>query len=160
MQTTITLKPSSEQDNWRGLADKATHEQLESAADALLAEMDDGAKTYTEKALARKIRIEDKRLDELEELATPKVAIDYLMISQVQLLINSAKLTKLQGAMLVMALYGWDPNDISHKFNLPYDRVIRLLRITRGRVARGGSPYDGLYEVYWSEVHRYVYRGK
>lgn len=147
-----------ETEDWRA----KTQEQLEEAADNLLAEISDGPRVYTEHALARKIRLEHERIatEETDELETPVVALDYLLVKQVRLMIESAKLTKLQAAVLSLILYGWDPADVAERFGISYDRALRLLRIAMMRVERGGSPYDGLYEVYWSEVHRYVYRGK
>jgi DNA-directed RNA polymerase specialized sigma24 family protein len=155
MQSTNTLKVNEiTAKEWQ----KTTSQQLEETADQLLSESENGQRTYTERALARKIRLEERHLPEMNETAMPGPAIDYIQRRQMALLVDSARLTRPQAAVLTLALQGWDPCEIADEFSLPYEKVIRQLRIARARVENGGSPYDGLYEVYWREVHRYVYR--
>ncbi len=127
-------------------------------ADQLLMDESDGTRVYTERQLARKIRLEDRRIPEMDETAIPKLAADYLVRKQLAQMAHSATLSKAQAALLALAVEGWSPVDISRRFDIPYDEVLRRLRIIRKRLQSGGSPWDGLYEVYWQEVHRYVYR--
>ena len=143
-----------EMDDWR----REARRQLENEADRLLRETNDGVRTYTERQLARKIRLETPKLPEIEETALPNEAVEYLLRRQVELLVDSARLSRLQAAVLSLALQGWSTRQISARFGIPYTTTKRLLASGRRRIARSPSPYDGLYEVYWSEVHRYVYR--
>ena len=141
--------------SWR---DK-TRIELEEAADRIITELGDSRqRIYSERQLARKIRLEEARMSEVEETSLPPLAVDYIIHEQARLLISAAKLNKLQGAVLILVLEGFSVIDISCKFSIPCCLVERELRRARNRIKRARSPYDGLYEVYWSEVHRYVYR--
>ena len=131
---------------------------LEEEADRLLIDYRDNLRTYSERALARKIRLENERLPEVEETRTSNVVTDYLLHRQIELLIGCARLSKLQASVLSLALSGWHPAEISSRFGISYQIVKRALRIAQSRIAGNSSPYDGLYEVYWQEVNRYVYR--
>lgn len=141
-------------DDWRDEA----RQSLEAAADALLAELGDEVRVYSEQALSRKMRIEAGRMAEVEETATPEVVIDFLLRRQIELLTDSARLNKLEASVLGLAIQGWKPFEIAERFGLALDTVCRVLRIARRKISKVSSPYDGLYRVYWQEVHRYVYR--
>lgn len=132
---------------------------LEEVADRLLAETHGpGRRAYTERQLARKIRLEDRRMIEVEETSLPTVVVDYILREHARLLVSSAVLSKLQAAVLTLSIRGLRPIDIAAEFGVPYWLVDRALRQARARLMDGSSPYEGLYEVYWSEVHRYIYR--
>ncbi|MEN6521256.1 MAG: sigma factor-like helix-turn-helix DNA-binding protein [Armatimonadota bacterium] len=132
---------------------------LEEAADEMLREEAGGRKrVYTEKQLARKIRLESKRIPDAGECCLPAEALDYLLRKQISLMIDCSRLSKLQAAVLFMVSEGYSLTEIAKDFDISYDSVRRALRTARSRLSRNNSPYDGLYEVYWSEVHRYIYR--
>ncbi|MEN6371123.1 MAG: LuxR C-terminal-related transcriptional regulator [Armatimonadota bacterium] len=137
----------------------ADRQMLEEAADELLREAAGGRKrVYTEKQLARKIRLESKRIPDAGECCLPTEALDYLLRKQIKLMIDCSRLSKLQAAVLFMILEGYSLTEIAQNYDISYDSVRRALRIARNKLSRRSSPYDGLYEVYWSEVHRYIYR--
>jgi len=143
--------------DWR----KEAAEQLEEASDRLLCELaGDGVKCYTEKQLSRKIRLEDKRLPESDGCYIPSEAYDYLLHSQIRLMVEGAKLSKLQASVLELALLGYRVKEIAEEYGISAKTIESALRSARFKLSRTRSPYDGLYEVYWSEVHRYVYRKK
>jgi DNA-binding NarL/FixJ family response regulator len=131
---------------------------VEEIADDLIGGVEKGPRVYTERQLARKIRLEDARMSRIDETAMPDRAADYLLRKQLQQEALSARLTKAQAALLALVIEGWSAADISQRFGMSYDNVRRRLRLLKKRLESGGSPYDGLYEVYWREVHRYVYR--
>lgn len=133
-------------------------QDVESAADAILLESGDGVKIYSERALERKMRIEAKRMPDMEETSLPHVVIDYLLHSQIELLMGSAVLTRFQAAVLELAIQGWQPAQIADDFHIPLHIVKRTLSIARRKVSQRRSCYDGLYQVYWQEVHRCIYR--
>ncbi|MBI2844539.1 MAG: hypothetical protein HYX78_14180 [Armatimonadetes bacterium] len=133
-------------------------QSLEDAADELLGGAPGGARIYSERALTRKIRTESVRLKIVDETQLPEITLDYLLHSQIRLLIDSSRLTRFQASVLALSLTGWDITDIASRFRLGYNRVARALQIAERKVSEGGSPYDGIYEVYWQEVHRYIYR--
>lgn len=135
-----------------------TEESLEELADEILAKLDDGPRTYSERALSRKIRRENARLPEVEETEVPCVVVDYLLQKQIQLLIDSCKISRTQASILALSIHGWKVIDISLEFKIPYPTVLQLIERTRRKLAQTRSPYDGLYEVYWGEVNRYIYR--
>lgn len=143
--------------DWR----REAMEQLEEASDKLLSEQTgDGARCYTEKQLSRKIRLEDKRLPVSDGSYIPSEAYDYLLHSQMRLMVEGAKLTKLQASALELALLGYKAREIAEAYGISAKTIESALRAARSKLSRSRSPYDGLYEVYWSEVHRYVYRKK
>ena len=130
----------------------------EEAADAFLKEALQGVNVYTERQLARKIRLENARLPEVEETTMPPRTADYLVRQQLKLMVESARLTKPQAALLALVVEGWRLIDISEHYAIPYEDVLRRFRIVCWKIKKGGSPYDGLYEVYWREVNRHIYR--
>lgn len=131
---------------------------IEEVADELLLQDGSDVRVYTERQLARKMRLEKDRLQDVEETAIPVEAADYLVRRQVELMTESGGLTKLQSAVLAHVIDGWQLIDIARHYGMGLDRLKRQYRIALERIERGGSPWDGLYEVYWREVHRYVYR--
>lgn len=133
-------------------------EQLEKAADDLLKVVNGEMRTYTDRHLARKMRLERLRLPELNELSTPSEAESYLFEQEIRSMVDTGRLTKLQGAILMLVFEGISILGISLQFGLTPHRVRQVLKAARKRLTTGGSPYDGLYEVYWQEVNRYVYR--
>jgi hypothetical protein len=139
------------------MAMRSSVDEVEAASSALM-EAVEGVRVYTERQLARKCRLEQARLPEIEETAMPRLAADYLARQQVMLLVESARLTKLQASLLGHLVEGWQLADISREYGIPYTELVRRYRILRRKIEAGGSPYDGLYEVYWREVHRHVYR--
>jgi len=147
-------RDASTHNDWR----EDTRRKLEQEADRLLTELVDGTRPYTERQLARKIRLEESRLPETDETAVPQVVVDYLLKRQAELLASSARLSRLQAAALALALQGLSARQIAVRIRIPYGMVRRALRAARRRIASRPSPYDGLYEVYWSEVNRYIYR--
>lgn len=132
--------------------------QLEETADSLVAKETQYARIYSEKALARKIRLERSRTLDFDETALPDSAAHYILKSHIKIAISSAPLTKFQSAVIALEMMGWSAKDISERFRLPYHKIIRTIRIARRKISRGVSPYDGLWEVYWSEVRRRGYR--
>ena len=140
-------------EDWRDDARR----DLEKAADRLLAGTSRGPRVYTERALARKIRLERARLPEAEVTAMPQPAADYLVRRQLELVAQQAGLTRLQAAVLALAVEGLGAVEIAREFGISHYAVQRQLRIARRRIAAAHSPYDGLFEVYWHEVHRCVY---
>jgi hypothetical protein len=135
-----------------------TCEQVEQAADELLRNLNSEHRIYTEKQLARKTRLERMKLPDLDDTTMPTEAAEYLLRGQIELMVQSARLSKFQGAVLTLALEGQTMQEIATSSKIPYHTIARTIRIARSRVAKVHSPYDGLYEVYWHEVHRYVYR--
>lgn len=133
---------------------------LEEAADILLREAadDERKRVYTERQMARKMRLESKRILEAGECCLPTEVTDYLLKKQIRLMIDCSRLSKLQAAVLCLTVEGHSLGEIAGNFEIPYDSVQRALRVARRKLSRNNSPYDGLYEVYWSEVHRYIYR--
>ena len=141
--------------DWRDQA----RAELEETANQLLAELSDGeGRVYTERQLARKMQLEAERMPEVEETASPSIVVDHILREHTKLLISSAKLNKLQAAVLTIALSGLRVVDIAIEYDIPYWLVDSTLRQAQIKLKNKHSPYDGLYEVYWSEVHRYVYR--
>jgi len=132
--------------------------QLEETADLLTVGKTQSARIYTEKALTRKIRLERSRQFDFDETALPDSAAHYILKSHIKIAISSAHLTKFQSAVVALEMMGWSAADISEHFNLPYYKITRAIRIARRKIRRGSSPYDGLWEVYWSEVRRRGYR--
>lgn len=137
---------------------ESTLQQMEQDADEILKKPDRHTRTYTEKQLARKIRLEDRRMTVVDETSVPAVVVDYLLAGQLKLMVETARLTKLQAAVLGFSMLGWTTVEMAYYFDISPIRVKRARKSAQRRISRGGSPYDGLYEVYWSEVRRYVYR--
>jgi hypothetical protein len=135
-----------------------TRKRMEQVADELLRDFNQEDRIYTEQQLERKIRLEQSRYSNQNVITIPNEAAEYLLRKQVELMVQSAKLSKLQGAILVLTLEGLTVHEIATSTKIPHHIVARTLRIARYRISKAHSPYDGLYEVYWNEVHRYVYR--
>jgi DNA-binding CsgD family transcriptional regulator len=135
-----------------------TMQQLEEEADGILEGLDGSMRVYSEKQLARKIRLEECRMPVVGETDLPAEVADYLLACQLRHMIETARLTRLQGAVMGCVLMGWSAEEIASRFGIALQKVKRALKAARRRIAQRGSHYDGLYEVYWSEVHRYVYR--
>ena len=135
-----------------------TSGNAEARADEILKGVGGGIRVYTEKALARKIRLEAARLPEADETAMPREAAEYLVRRQVALLVRSARLSRLQAAVLALVVEGWSLSDIARRFGIHYRKAARVYHRARIRIESGGSPWDGLYEVYRMEVRRCIYR--
>jgi CRP-like cAMP-binding protein len=145
-----TLRPAT--------AAKLKTESFEEAADSIISRNMENTRIYTEKALARKIRLEQKHMLDFDDTALPESAAHYILKSHIRLTVSSAGLTKFQSAVTTLAMMGWSPRDIADHFELPYHKIIRALRIAQRKIKHGTSPYHGLWEVYWSEVRRRGYR--
>lgn len=130
----------------------------EAAVDAMTVGEENGTRIYSEQSLARKMRIEAERSEVIHETAMPDAAANYLLSQQIWHYVKTRALTRLQASVLSLSLRGWGARDIASEFRIPYSAVERALRVAKWRIARGESKYDGLYEVYWREVHRYIYR--
>lgn len=147
MQNTITLAGTKERER------TAPYLDPEAEADRLTA-----GGCYTERGIARKVRLERARLLELDETAFPSEATEYIFRAWFQQLVESARLSKLQAAILGLSAEGWTARQVSRQFGMKRAKVRWHLSMARKKLACGGSPYDGLWGVYWQEVHRYIYR--
>ncbi len=131
---------------------------LETEADELLKESSDGERTYTERQLARKIRTQDQQTPLVDDSAASIEGKQYLIRRQLLEAVQSAHLTRLQAVVVGLWLRGFSASDIAEKYEMKSNSVSKVLKRAQRRIANICSPYDGLYEVYWSEVNRCIYR--
>jgi hypothetical protein len=133
--------------------------EVELEADRLLAgETLDGIRVLTERQLLRKIREEISRLPEarLDQLSAQ--VVDYMMQQHERQLLGCVKLSQSQKEAFCLSLRGLNPSDISRRVGVSRTRVVVALFDATQQIKRSPDKYEGLWEVYYSEVHRNVYR--
>lgn len=136
---------------------------LEQAADAILAaEGALGNKTgiYTQAQIERKMRVEQRRLQVVDEGAIRNDTIEYLLQCQVDNLVDVSRLTPIQEICYRLHIDGLTCRDISTTLHLKFHTTANHLRSARKKVraaVRDGK-YAGWYEVYISEVNRHGHR--
>jgi DNA-binding CsgD family transcriptional regulator len=115
---------------------------------------------YDEQALVRKMRNELARLPEVREEQVPNDVIEYLIERHIEQKLDSARLSPREYVICGLHLLGCSPGEIASLLHLSRQHTRRLLKRALFKVAkrRKKSKYDGLYEVYWQEVNRTVYR--
>lgn len=136
-------------------------EDFEERADNLIAEIGEQReiRVYTEAGLLRKMRREQTRPVERRESMLPDDAYDYLLLAYIRDLIASPQLTSQERLALILSTTGWRQSDAAILIGVRRARYQRIMRSARKKVERYASnPYAGWYEVYLSEVNRYVYR--
>lgn len=143
----------------RGGRGYAEFEPEEAEADELLAgETLDGIRVLTERQLLRKIREEISRLPEARVDQLSAQVVDYIMSRREEQLLCRVKLSRPQREAFCLSLRGHAPSDISKRVGISRPRVVVALFDASQQIKRSRDKYEGLWEVYWSEVHRHVYR--
>ena len=115
---------------------------------------------YSERQLARKMRDESTRLSHIAEAEFPTIASAFLFERLVIRVLWESGLSALERKVCGMLLSGYTRSEIARRLGMSKQRVGYLfLRIRAAIEARPRyDPYFGLYEVYWAEVNRYIYR--
>ena len=135
--------------------------EVEAIADELIGRnsfMSDGTRILTERQLMRKIKDEFRCLPEVPLDGLPPDAIEYVIERHIALLLKNIKLTGFQREAYVLHLQGWAASDIAAHVGISRQRVNDAILFARRETLRVRDKYAGLHEVYWREVHRYIYR--
>lgn len=142
-------------------AEEMGNAQAEAMADDLLGRnrfTSDRTRIFTELQLMRKIKDEFHLLPEAPLDGLPPEAIEYLIERHIALLLKNIKLTRFQREAYGLHLQGWAASDIAGHIGISRQCVNDAILFARGETLRVRDKYAGLYEVYWREVHRYIYR--
>jgi hypothetical protein len=119
----------------------------------------DGVRIYSERDLVRKIKKEMQRLPNVGPDDLPDEVTEYLIDRHIESVIRGVALSGLQTSVYTMHLRGFTVNDIARQLRVSRQRVSSvILQVKRAVAARRNDKYAGLYEVYWREVNRYIYR--
>ena len=143
--------------------DKRADEEasLESAADELLAKEGfalGDIPLLTERGLLRKMRREMDRAPVLPEDALSEQECEYLIERYIRQLGKDKKLTRMQLRVYELFLRRLPLSDIAQRLGLTRQRVRHALQTARSHEDNKQGKYDGLQQIYWREVRRYVYR--
>jgi len=118
-------------------------------------------KVYSERALQRKIRDEQRRLRPQSDIGLAPEAIEYLILARLREMMAVPGLSRLERRAALLDGTGFAPRDAARFLGVRIGRYRRLLASAKYKVERYGSdPYAGWYEVYLAEVNRYIYRGR
>lgn len=133
--------------------------ELEQAADTLLAVYGAIGKEsgiYTDTQLSRKMRLETRRLPELDEASLPEDTINYISQLQTEELAELADLTPMQDICYQLHCDSLSGREIAGLLGLSVQAVSHHLREARIRVKRAcrEGRYSGWYQIYLSEVNR------
>ena len=134
---------------------------LEAQADQILSAHGselDGARLFSEKRLLRKMRRELDYRPHVAEDDPPEEVIGYLIERHISQALQVTGLTRLQLKVYELFLRGVSISEITRRLKLSPQRIRMALQTARSHARKTRGKYDGLYEVYWSEVRRYVYR--
>jgi len=144
-----------------GREDLTSGEEREAAADSLI-KSSGGAKIgiYTEKQLTRKLRDEDKKLPVVSEAQVPPSLAAYLYEKSAAGLLRNSGLNELDLIACRLMLLEYDFCDIAKRLGIHRNRVFRLRNRLKKilKAQRNLDRYYGLWEVYWQEVNRHIYR--
>ena len=134
---------------------------LQKAADELLAKEGftlGDIPLLTERGLFRKIRREINRAPVLAEDALPEQVCEYLIERYIRQLGKDKKLTRMQLKVYELFLRRLPLSDIAQRVGLTRQRVRHALQTARNHADNAQGKCDGLQQIYWREVRRYVYR--
>ena len=134
---------------------------LEAEADRLLAEHSfelHDVRLFTQRRLERKIRNELRRLPHAGQETLPAVVCEYILERHIRLLLEGIDLSGLQRSTYALYVWGLRPSEIAGRLGVSPRRAARAIVAAGRAIGAGRFRYAGLYEVYWSEVHRCVYR--
>ncbi|MDO8585572.1 MAG: hypothetical protein Q7T82_00880 [Armatimonadota bacterium] len=135
-------------------------QSLEAQADERLSEHGfalGNIRLFTERKLLRKILREAEWAPRTAEDGLPDEVFDYL-IERHMSHIKAAGLTRLQLRIYELFLRGMAVTEIASRLRLSRQRVSKAIQAARSEALKRRSKYEGLQEVYWREVRRYVYR--
>lgn len=134
---------------------------LEKEADELLAGMgkENRKGTYSEASLNRKIRRNEHIKPEIEKVGLPEEVCEYLRLAYLKDLLSVPGLTRIERFVLILRSTGWSMLDAARYIGVTRLRCYRAMESARRKIARHKeNPFAGWYEVYLSEVNRYIYR--
>ena len=115
-----------------------------------------GSGIYSQVALDRKMRNEQKRLPMLVECGISNDMLDYLVDRQVEDIIDAAGLTAIEEIVYRLYVSGFSGKRIASALKIKRQTIYSRLRTVRRKVraAYNEGKYAGWYEVYLSEVNR------
>ncbi len=115
---------------------------------------------YTEKQLSRKIRDEDKQIPNVPEEQAPSSVGAYIFERSALQFIRSARLNRTESIACAMMFAGFKLCDIAGRLHIHRNKVARIKKRLRSALIslQYLDQYYGLWEVYWQEVNRHIYR--
>jgi hypothetical protein len=114
---------------------------------------------FSETRLQHKARREAGRFREVLVDDIPDEVVEHLFEQWIARQLSQCKLTRFQRAVYEMNLRGLSVAEIAGQVGQSRQRISAILSDTRHTVRnRPRDKYDGLEQVYWQEVRRYVYR--
>jgi hypothetical protein len=115
--------------------------------------------------LFREIRLQHKAQREAKQSREvlvddiPNEVLEHLFEQWIARQLSQCKLTRFQRAVYEMNLRGLSVAEIAAQVGQSRQRISAILSDTRHTVRnRPCDKYDGLEQVYWQEVRRYIYR--
>ena len=133
----------------------------EEIADAII-ERCGGARAgiYSERQMMRKMRDERSHLPKVAEIAHQPIVAEYILEKLTDRLLRESGLSRLERRMCILLLEGYSRLQAAGMLGISRQRgqqlFLRIRAVIEARPRR--DPYHGLYEVYWQEVNRHVYR--
>jgi hypothetical protein len=135
--------------------------ELERLADEMLARSNGRAPALTQAQLFRKMKRDAARAAEIDPIGLPDAVWEYLLERHISQRLKGLRLTRIQRMIYAAHLRGLPLTDIADLFAVSRQTIHRSLRRARAEESsRAADKYAGWQEVYWQEVHRYIYRGR
>ena len=130
-------------------------------ADNLLAahsfELDD-VRLFTERQLARRIKREALLFSRTYGGGLPAAVCEFILEKHINLLLENVSLNRLQRRAYTLYLRGLPEPAIARRLRVSRTRAMTLILKASRKIGQTKFKYAGLYEVYLSEVNRYIYR--